>query len=172
MPHSIRLFSWLGLSLFLALGCSRAETAGSEESFLTASAKGDDAAVPTIRAAVRALAQPDVSVDYVAAELQGVVKARTTSQALMHYDGFRVTMTTPGERVTRITFDLVERRPSVAQLSAVFGEPQEFGRGVLFEHYSEATNATIVILAETTSKPAADTTPVRKVIVEGAKRKH
>ncbi len=31
---------------------------------------------------------------------------------------------------------------------------------------------TIVILAETTSKPAADTTPVRKVIVEGAKRKH
>jgi hypothetical protein len=156
----------------VAAGCTRGETASNEDGSAVTSAKGDDTAVPTIRAAARALAEPDASVDYVAAQLEGVVKARTTSQALMHYDGFRVTMTTPGERVSRITFDLVERRPTVEQLSAVFGEPEEVRRGVLFEYYSEATNATIVILAETTSTPATETTPVKRAIVEGKMRQH
>ena len=36
-------------------------------------ARGDDTAIPKIRAAARALAQPDASVDYVAAELEGEV---------------------------------------------------------------------------------------------------
>ena len=69
-------------------------------------------------------------------------------------------------------FDLVERKPTVKQLSAVFGEPEEVPRGVLYEYYSEATNARIAILADTMSTPATEATPIRKVIVEGARRKH
>jgi hypothetical protein len=68
--------------------------------------RGNDAAVSGVRAAARALAEPEPSVDYVAAQMEGVIEARTNSQALMHYDGYRVTLTTPGDNVTRIVFEL------------------------------------------------------------------
>jgi hypothetical protein len=171
VQHPFRIISWLALSLSLAAACSRAEPTSSDGEPASVTARGDDTAIPKIRAAARALAQPDASVDYVAAELEGVVKARTTSQALIHYDGYRAIMTTPGERVTRVTFDLVERKPTLAQLTAVFGEPEEIGRGVIYEYSTETTSARIHILAETSEKPPSETALVRKVIVEGAKRR-
>ena len=39
------------------------------------------------------MANPDRNIDYVAAEMEGVIKARTKSQALIHYDGYRVNLT-------------------------------------------------------------------------------
>ena len=93
--------------------------------------------------------------------------ARTNSQALMHYDGYRVTFTTPGDRVTRITFELIEAKPTMEQLTKVFGKPEEVGRGMLYDH-SEVTGATIRILAEPMSKPATETSLVRRILLEGA----
>ena len=81
MQHPFRFISWLALSLSLAAACSRAEPTSSDGPSASVTARGDDTASPKIRAAARALAQPDASVEYVAAELEGVVKARTTSQA-------------------------------------------------------------------------------------------
>jgi hypothetical protein len=118
---------------------------------------------------VRALAQPDASVEYVAAEMEGVIMARTKSQALMHYDGYRVQLTTPGNRVTRITFQLIEAKPTIKQLTALFGEPREVGKGVLYEHASAVTGANIVILAEPVSMPADEGSLVRRIVIEGAR---
>jgi hypothetical protein len=115
------------------------------------------------------LAQPQATVDYVAAEMEGVIMARTKSQALMHYDGYRVTLTTPGERVTRITFQLVEAKPTIEQLTGLFGEPREVRKGMLYEHVSVATGSTIVILAEPVSMPADEGSLVRRIIIEGAR---
>jgi hypothetical protein len=115
------------------------------------------------------LAQPQATVDYVAAEMEGVIMARTKSQALMHYDGYRVTLTTPGERVTRITFQLVEAKPTIEQLTGLFGEPREVRKGMLYEHHSVATGSTIVILAEPVSMPADEGSLVRRIIIEGAR---
>jgi len=108
-------------------------------------------------------------VDYVAAEMEGVIKARTKSQALMHYDGYRVTLTTPGDRVTTITFNLIEAKPTLKQLTDVFGEPQEVRKGMLYEHESVTTGSTIVILAEPVSMPADEGSLVRRIVIEGAR---
>lgn len=166
MTH-LRRTSWLVVSLLVVGACSRGESAGGDAPSGRA-AQGDDAALSAIQAAARALAEPDPSVDYVAAQMEGVIKARTNSQALMHYDGYRVTMTTPGERVTRITFDLVETRPTMKQLTDIFGEPEEVGRGMLYQYHVAATGSTIRILAEPVSRPATETSLVRRVLLEGA----
>jgi hypothetical protein len=115
------------------------------------------------------LAQPQASVDYVADEMEGVIKARTKSQALMHYDGYRVTLTTPGDRVTQITFQLVEAKPTIKQLTDVFGEPEESPKGMLYEYESVATGSMIVILAEPVSMPADEDSLVRRIVIEGAR---
>ena len=115
---------------------------------------GQRRALDHVRAGARALAQPGASVDYVAAEMEGVIMARTKSQALMHYDGYRVTLTTPGDRVTQITFDLIEAKPTIRQMSDAFGEPEEVRKGLLYQHESAVTGATILILAEPVSMPA------------------
>jgi hypothetical protein len=134
-----------------------------------ATAKGDDAALGHVRAGARALAQPGAAVDYVAAEMEGVIMARTKSQAVMHYDGYRVTLTTPGDRVTQIKFDLIEAKPTIEQLTDLFGEPREVRKGMLYEHESVVTDSTIVILAEPVSMPASDRSLVRRIIIEGAR---
>ena len=162
---------WLVVGLIVAGGCSRSEGKQAGEATWTGSAKGNDAAVRIVRAGARALAQPDASVDYVAAEMEGVIGARTRSQALMRYDGYRVMLTTADDWVTRITFELTEAKPSMAQLTDAFGKPEEIGRGMLYEHRSEATGSTIRILAEPVSKPATEASLVRKIIVEGAKHR-
>ena len=95
--------------------------------------------------------------------------ARTKSQALMHYDGYRVTLTTPGERVTRITFELIEAKPAIEQMTSMFGEPREVRKGMLYQHESVATGSTIVILAEPVSMPANDASLVRRIVIEGAR---
>ena len=159
----------LASSLCALLACSRGEAPEQGAWNESAGARGDDAAIDDVRAGVRALAQPDASVEYVAAEMEGVIMARTKSQALMHYDGYRVQLTTPGNRVTRITFQLIEAKPTIKQLTAVFGEPREVGKGVLYEHASAVTGANIVILAEPVSMPADEGSLVRRIVIEGAR---
>jgi len=157
--------------LCASTACSRSEAPENvtDGEWARASANGDDASLSHVRAAARALAQPQATVDYVAAEMEGVIMARTKSQALMHYDGYRATLTTPGERVTRITFELIEAKPAIEQLSSVFGEPREVRKGMLYEHESVATGSTIVILAEPVSMPANDASLVRRIVIEGAR---
>lgn len=167
MTH-YRLASLLVLSVIMVAGCSRGGDAEGDGPAKTTT-KGDDAAVSAVQAAARALAEPEPSVDYVAARMEGVVKARTNSQALMHFDGYRVTLTTPGDRVTRITFELLEAKPSMSQLTDVFGKPEEVGRGMLYEYHAAATGSTIRILAEPASKPATETSLARRILIEGAK---
>jgi hypothetical protein len=88
----------------------------------------------------------------------------------MHYDGYRAILTTPGQRVTRITFDLIEAKPTIEQLTDVFGTPREVRKGMLYEHVSAAAGSTILILAEPVSMPADERSLVRRIIVEGARR--
>ena len=162
-----RIASWLAVSLLIVAGCSRSRVGSTEDAPSGAPARGNDAALYNVEAGVRALAGPDATVDYVAARMEGVVKARTNSQALLHYDGYHVKLTTPGDRVTRIVFELTEARPSMDQLTDIFGAPETVGRGMLYEYYAEATGATIRILAEPVSKPATETSLVRRILIEG-----
>jgi hypothetical protein len=108
-------------------------------------------------------------VDYVAAEMEGVIMARTKSQALMHYDGYRVTLTTPGDRVTQIKFDLIEAKPTISQLTELFGTPREVRKGMLYEYESVVTGSRIAILAIPVSMPADEGSLVRQIIIEGAR---
>jgi hypothetical protein len=160
-------------SLWALSACSRGETPehAAEGEPGRAHAQGDDSALDHVRAGVHALTQPEPSVEYVAAEMEGVIMARTKSQALMHYDGYRATLTTPGDRVTRIKFDLIEAKPTIKQLTGVFGEPEEVRKGMLYEYVSAATGATIVILAEPVSMPADEGSLVRRIIIEGARKR-
>lgn len=170
LNHS-RLTLLLICGLCASAACSRGETAehvADGESAPTG-ANGDDASISTVRAGARALAQPEASVDYVAAEMEGVIKARTKSQALMHYDGYRVTLTNAGDRVTQIKFDLIEAKPSIQQMTDAFGESREVRKGMLYQHKSAATGSSIVILAEPVSMPASDASLVRRIIIEGAR---
>ena len=166
MPIHTRLV-WLALSLLVLVGCSRKGGTDQGDSIEQAT-RGDDAALSTVQSAARAIADPEPSVDSVAAQMEGVIKARTKSQALMHYDGYRVTLTTPGSRVTQVTFELTEARPRIDQLTEIFGEPEEVRRGMLYSYYAEATGATIRVLAEPVSKPATETSLVRRILIEGA----
>lgn len=161
----------LVLCLCAATACSRDEGGartvddGSGET----GTRGDDAAVDTIVAAARALAEPNPTVDYVAAEMEGLIKARTKSQALIHYDGYHATLTTPGDRVTVIKFELTDAKPSVAQLADELGEPQDHRKGVTFDYEVASTGARIVILAEPVKPPADMASLVRRVTIQGAR---
>ena len=130
---------------------------------------GNDAALDRVRAAVRAMANPDRNLDYVAAEMEGVVKARTKSQALMYYEGYRVTFVTPGDQVTQVTFELIEAKPSVRQMTKAFGTPSEVVKGMLYEQSFASTGARIQILAEPVAMPAEEDGLVRRIIVRRAR---
>ena len=158
-------------SLCVAAACSRGKTPeqGPEGESSQAGAQGSDAALEHVHAGTRALTRPEATVDYVAAEMEGVIMARTKSQALMHYDGYRVTLTTPGNRVTQIKFDLVEAKPTIKQLTEMFGPAEEVRKGVLYRHDSVVTGAAIVILAIPVSMPADEGSLVRQLIIEGAR---
>lgn len=133
--------------------------------------QGNDAAIGRIRAAVRAMTRPQPTVDQVAAEMEGVIMARTKSQALMHYDGYRVTLTTPGDRVTQVTFQFVEAKPSVRQLNELFGASREVRQGLIYEHQSAVTSSRLMILAEPVSMPADEDSLVRRIVISGALRR-
>ena len=171
LKHPIALL--LVSSLCAPAACSRGDAPerAAEGDSTRAGAQGDDAAVDHVRAGARALTQPEPSVEYVAAEMEGVIMARTKNQALMHYDGYRATLTTPGNQVTRITFDLIEAKPTIEQLSSVFGEPREVRKGMLYEHVSAVTGSTVAILAEPVSMPADEGSLVRRIIIERTRRR-
>ncbi len=130
---------------------------------------GNDAALDRVRAAVRAMSNADRNIDYVAAEMEGVIKARTKSQALIYYNGYRVTFVTPGDQVTQVNFDLVEAKPSLRQMTDAFGPPSEVTKGMLYEDSSRSTGARVHILAEPVSMPAEDNGLVRRIIVRRAR---
>jgi len=130
---------------------------------------GNDAALAKVSAAVRAISQPEPTVDQVAAAMEGAIKVRTKSQALIYYDGYRVIFVTPRDRVTQVTFQLVEAKPSMRQLSDVFGTPIVTDTGVIFEHSSSSTGARLHILAEPVSMPPDDRTLVQRIVVRGAR---
>lgn len=156
-----------------ASACSRdggsSRVADSDQ--LATRSQGNDASISKVRAAAYAMAQPEPTVDYVAAQMEGVIKARTKSQALMHYEGYRVTLTTPGDRVTQVTFNLVEAKPTIEQLSEEFGTPEHVRKGELYEHKSEVTGSTIRVLAEPVSLPTSEASLVRRITIEGARRR-
>ena len=133
------------------------------------SSDGSNAALDTVSAAIRAFAQPGAKVDYVAAQMKGVIKVRKKSLALIHYEGYRASLATVGDRVTRIDFDFVEAKPSVRQLNEMFGAPREVRRGMLYSHKSSVNEAKLSILAETKDKPAEEGTLVRRLVIEGAR---
>ncbi len=168
MPSRIRTVSWLALTLCLTLACSKEGSGEARGAPGSPAARGNDTSIPVVRAAAHALAQPDSSVDFVASKMRGVIKARTNSQALIQYDGYRATLTTPGNRVTSISFDFTEAKPTIAQLTKELGTPEPVGRGMLYEYHAAATGSTIRVLAEPVSKPATDTSLVRRILVEGA----
>ena len=157
--------------VFGVVACSRGEAPGHDADGESAgdSARGDDAALRYVRAGTHAMSQPGAAVDYIAAELEGVIMARTKSQAVMHYDGYRVTLTTPAGRVTQIKFDLIQAKPTIKQLTEMFGKPREVRKGMLYEHESVVTGSHIVILAIPLSMPADEGSLVRQIIIEGAR---
>lgn len=163
----LRVFVLVAALGVVASGCPRGSDSGDsgDGSVVVGSAE----AVERVKTAVRALAAPDAAVDYVADQMEGVIKGRTSSQALIHYEGYRVTFTTPGERVTRIRFDFVEAKPTMAQLTDAFGVPEEVARGWLYRENVRATGAGIRIFAEPVTQPATDTSQVQRILVEGEK---
>jgi len=146
-----------------AAGCWRGGDDASETSGPTA---GSEEAMERVRLAARALAERDPTVDYVAAQMKGVIKGRTSSQALIHYDGYRATFTTPGDRVMRIEFDFVETKPTLGQFTAQFGAPEENPKGWLYRYDVRATGAKLRILAEPVTMPATEDTLVRRLLLE------
>lgn len=154
------------------LACSKGQTSEQTqaESDAEAAATGSDVALPSIRRAVRVWRQP-ATLDLVAAELEGVIMARTTSQAIMHYDGYRIILTTPGDLVTRIVFQFDDAKPSIGQLTELFGKPEEVRKGMLYTNENITTGQRIQILAQTVEMPAEEGTLVKRIVVEGARRR-
>jgi len=164
-----RLVLSLVFGLCASAACSRSQAPRQsvEDAPSTTRTHGNDASISRVRAAAHALARPEPTVDYVAAEMEGLIMARTKTQALIHYDGYRATLTTPSDRVTRVTFLLAEAKPSVKQLTEAFGAPQDNHKGMLYTYESAVTRATIHILAEPVSMPADEGSLVRRIVVEG-----
>lgn len=159
---------WL-VTLLGCAACSRGAGPGGEDGDSAESiAIGDAACIDRVREAARALAEPGPTIDFVAAKMEGAIRARTKSQTLMKYDGYRATLTTPANHVTQITFDLVEAKPTIRQLSAAFGPPQQVPKGMLYRYDAHATGASILILAEPVSLPAEEGSLVHRIILEGA----
>ncbi|MGB8330359.1 MAG: hypothetical protein WCE62_09550 [Polyangiales bacterium] len=172
MLNRAHLVLLLACGLFAAAACSRSdapEQTLEDEPSAASAPKADDALILRVRAAAHALSQPEPSVDYVAAEMEGVIMARTRNQALIHYDGYRATLTTPTDRVTRIVFLFTEAKPRIGQLTGEFGAPKPTGRGMLYELRSATTGAVLEILAEPVALPFNDDSLVRRIIIEGAR---
>lgn len=167
-----RLVSFCLVSCLCAsVACSRSKAPDQvvEDETASTGARGNAASIDRVKAAAHALAQPQATVDYVAAQMEGAVIARTKSQALIHYDGYRATLTTPADRVTRITFVLTEAKPSMKQLTKVFGSPRENPKGLLYQYEFTPTDSTIEILAEPVSMPADEDSLVGRIVIEGAR---
>ncbi|MGB5812428.1 MAG: hypothetical protein WBG86_17955 [Polyangiales bacterium] len=164
----------LTLMIVLALvGCSKNDAESSEPQSGDGSGsvvKGSDAAMPTVWEAVRVWTRQPPTIDRVAAELEGVIMARTSSQAIMHYDGYRVILTTPGDMVTRIVFQFDPgTRPTIYQFTETYGMAKEMPRGMLYTYEAPTTGQKINILARTEAMPAQESTEVLGLVIEGAR---
>lgn len=168
-PRLVSLIVWIACSSAACTERDSTEQLVESDESPRSSSEGSDAALDTVRAAIRAFAQPGATVDYVAAQMKGVIKVRKKSLALMHYEGYRASLATVGDRVIRIDFDFVEAKPSVGRLNEMFGTPREVRRGMLYKHTSSVNDAKLSILAETTEKPAAEDSLVRRLVIEGAR---
>jgi hypothetical protein len=159
----------VSLIAWCSIACSKNDSVEDSDQAISGQAEGSKAALPAIQKAARVWSREQPTVDVVAAELEGVVMARTTAQAIMHYPGYRIILTTPGETVTRINFQFDDAKPSIRQLTELFGEPAPHGRGMLFKHEIKSTGQRINLLAETVSSPADESTLVKGMIIEGAR---
>ena len=168
MTHP-RLVVLLVLSLLTATACSRGSKSETDGNSEQAGVRGNTAAINTVRAAAHAMAQPEPRVDFVAAAMEGAIMARTRSKALIHYDGYRATLTTPTDRVTQVTFELIDAKPTILQLTAELGEPEPNPKGMLYTYEYSPTGATIRVLAEPVSMPAEEDSLVRRIVIEGAR---
>jgi len=164
-----RLVVLLVLSLLTATACSRGSKSETDGNSEQAGVRGNTAAINTVRAAAHAMAQPEPRVDFVAAAMEGAITARTRSKALIHYDGYRATLTTPTDRVTQVTFELIDAKPTIRQLTAELGEPEPNPKGMLYTYEYSPTGATIRVLAEPVSMPAEEDSLVRRIVIEGAR---
>ncbi len=156
-----------------AIACSKKEAAEEQEGAAAGTpTEGSEAALNSVRRAVRVWSKERPTVDLVAAELEGVIMARTTAQVLMHYPGYRIILTTPGEVVTRIVFQFDdEAKPNIIQLTDLFGEPKAIQKGMLYTQQNVTTGQMINILAQPVTMPAEDVTLVKGLIIEGARRR-
>ncbi len=159
------------LIVLCAVACSKKAAEQEQQTTVTGMpTKGSEAALESAQRAVRVFGKERLSIDLVAAELEGVIMARTTAQALMHYDGYRIILTTPGEVVTRIVFQFDdEAKPNVLQLTDLFGKPEEMQKGLLYTHENMTTGQRINILATPETMPAEDVTLVKRLLIEGAR---
>jgi len=154
-----------------AVACSKKEAAEQRPGAdADAPSESSEAALNSVRRAMRVWSKERPTVEVVAAELEGVIMARTTAQVLMHYPGYRIILTTPGEVVTRIVFQFDDdAKPSIIQLTGLFGEPKAIQKGMLYTQQNVTTGQTINILAQPVTMPAEDVTLVKGLIIEGAR---
>lgn len=154
-----------------AVACSKKAPEQDQQSVSAGTpTKGSEALLKSVQRAVRVLGKQRPTIDLVAAELEGVIMAKTTAQSLMHYKGYRIILTTPGEVVTRIVFQLDDDvRPNVLQLTDLFGKPKEMQKGLLYTRENMTTGQKINILATPVTMPAEDVTLVKRLLIEGAR---
>ncbi|MEM7436993.1 MAG: hypothetical protein AAF436_17695 [Myxococcota bacterium] len=128
--------------------------------------QGSNAAIPTIKQAVRVWMHDQPTVDHVAAELGGKIMARTPSQAVMHFDGYRAILTTAGDIVVRIAFHFDKAKPTLFQLTELYGKPEEVSKGALLETEVPVTGRRVRMLARTVDVPPTESTLVKGLLLD------
>ncbi len=164
--------AWIVAIALLVASCSKDDQDGARSGKTTGDAggAGSTEVMARLDEAVRVLARPDPTIDLVAARLEGRISERSAALATIQYDGYRILLITPGDLVTRIDFDLQEARPTVGQLTDVYGVPKPIRNTLLFTHEFASRDQRMNIVAEPVSSPAEPTTPVSKIVVRGARR--
>ena len=156
--------TWAWMIALLLCACSKDDAASDVRA--GAVARGSDVAIEAIEEAVRVWTQPSLPIDLVAARLEGVVMAKNPSHAIMHYDGYRILLTTSGNIVTRIEFQFDDTKPSILQLTELFGTPKEVKKGMLYTKVLQE-RIEVRILARTVSMPPTEATLVKSLLIEG-----
>ena len=158
------LASWIALALTVA-ACSKDESAEPSDAS-SGVATGSDVAIPIIEDAVRVWTQDHLSIDLVAAKLEGVVETETPAEAFLPYKGYRVVLTLSGRMVNRIEFQFDDTKPSVYQLTKLFGQPTEVNKGLIYTKILHE-RVQVTMLAIPVSMPAEDGTLIKQLRIEG-----
>ncbi|MEM7136579.1 MAG: hypothetical protein AAF500_08380 [Myxococcota bacterium] len=157
---------------FMAVGttaCSKGESSSESGAIGEGSGgpvQGSDAAIPTIKQAVRVWMHDQPTVDLVGAELGGKITARTPSEAVMHFDGYRAILTTAGDIVVRIAFHFDTAKPTLFQLTELYGQPEEVSKGALLETEVPVTGRRVRMLARTVDLPPTESTLVEGLLLD------